>query len=98
MNVVIKHPLTEKRALSRVKKALGEARKRSKGHIAGLEERWEGRTVYFSFSIQGKKIDGSLEVRDGELEINAKLPLLFRVFEGQVKRAITEEVQGYIRD
>ena len=96
MHVVIKHPLSRAEAINRVKKALVEARVRAQGHVNDLEDRWEGDALHFSFNLQGKKIDGSLEVRDQEFELNAKLPLLWRMFEGKIEKMIEEQAKQFI--
>jgi len=96
MHVVINHSFTKDEAATRVKKALSEARAQAAQHVEGLEEKWEADTLHFSFSLQGKKIEGTLEVRDKEFELNAKLPLLWRMFEGKIEKMISEQAKQFI--
>lgn len=88
MHVVIKHNFKKDAARERVKQALVQARTQAAGQIEGVEERWEGDTLHFAFNLQGKKIDGTLEVREGDFELNAKLPLMWRMFEGKIEKMI----------
>ena len=41
--------------------------------------------------IQGQHISGTLEVRDAVFDINAKLPLMMRMFEGRIEKALKEQ-------
>lgn len=61
------------------------------------EERWENDVFHFAFTAQGQHISGTLEVKEKEYDINAKLPLMMRLFEGKIKKAIeaqTKELLG----
>jgi len=97
MHVIIKHNFKKEEAINRVKKALTEARSQAAGHIEGAEERWEGDTLNFAFTLQGKKITGTLDVRDQEFELNAKLPLLWRMFEGRLEKMIQEQAGQFLK-
>ncbi len=97
MHVAIKHSFTKSEAVTRVKAALDQARSQAGQHVQGLEERWEEDTLHFSFNLQGKKIDGTLEVRDQEFDLNAKLPLLWRMFEGKIEKMIEAQASQFIK-
>jgi hypothetical protein len=58
------------------------------------EERWEGDTLHFAATLQGKQINGTLQVTDKDFVIDAKLPLLWRIFEGRIEKMIAEQVQS----
>jgi hypothetical protein len=92
MHVQIPHAFSKEEASTRVKRALNEARGTLAGHAKDFTERWEGDTLHFSATLQGKHIEGTLEVKEKEFELNAKLPLLWRMFEGQIEKAIKEQV------
>lgn len=96
MHVIINHSFTKNEAVTRVKQALAGARSQAAQHVQGLEENWEADTLNFAFNLQGKKITGSLEVRDKEFELNAKLPLLWRMFEGKIEKMISEQAKQFI--
>jgi putative polyhydroxyalkanoic acid system protein len=91
MQVKIPHQFSQAQAKERVMRALNEARQKI-GEQATIEkEEWQGETLHFSFTAQGQSISGTFEVREGEFELNATLPLMLRMFEGQIKKAIEEQ-------
>ncbi len=97
MHVVIKHSFTKDEAITRIKKALTEARAQAAGQVDGIEERWENDTLNFALDLQGKKITGTLDVRDKEFELNAKLPLMWRLFEGKLEKMIEQQAGQFIK-
>lgn len=88
MQVKIPHKFTKDEAVRRVKAALTEARTKIGDQATIDKEEWEGDTLNFGFTAQGQSISGTFEVRDNEFELNAKLPLMLRMFEGKIKSAI----------
>ena len=56
-------------------------------------EDWEGETLNFAAEVQGKTITGTLVVTDTEFVIDAKLPLLWRIFEGRIEKMIAEQAK-----
>ena len=91
MNVKFPHKFSKQEAIDRVKHILADAKPKlgDKGEIT--EERWEGDTLHFAFDAQSQHISGALEVRDTEYEINAKLPLMMRLFEGRLEKMIMDQ-------
>lgn len=78
-------------AAQKIKKAIAESRSQLKEHAEDLEERWEGNTLHFGASLQGKRITGTLEVKDKLFIVDAKLPLMWRLFEGRIESMIKEQ-------
>lgn len=58
------------------------------------KEEWKGDTLNFDVTIQGKEVTGTLEVTDQDYILDAKLPLLWRVFEGRIEKEIKSRVGG----
>lgn len=85
------HNDTEQVAIDKIKRLLREQKAELSKHAEILEERWEGNILHFGFSLQGQKITGTLTVRDREFELYAKLPLMLRMFEGKIVKAIREQ-------
>ncbi len=92
MHVEIPHNFSQKEAVARVKKALNESKGQVLQHAPDFTERWDGDTLAFEATVQGKHITGTLEVQEKEFILDAKLPLLWRMFEGQIERAIKDQV------
>lgn len=97
MQLKVQHNQTKVAALVRVKKALIEHRAAILQNASDVEERWEGDTLHFSAKVQGTKLSGSLTVLDKEFDIELKLPLMYRMFEGRIKKAIEEQAKGLLK-
>lgn len=96
MHVEIPHHFSRKDALTRVKMALNQSRAQVLQHAPDMKTDWDGDTLKFSATIQGKFIEGTLAVEEKQFVIDAKLPLLWRIFEGRIEKAIKEQV-GQLR-
>ncbi len=94
MHIEIPHKLSQNNALLQVKKALDEARPQMAGQATIEKEEWQDNTLEFAVTVQGKKITGSLVVEDQKFILDATLPLLWRVFEGRIQKAIEEQVKA----
>ena len=81
-------------AISKVKNALEHGKSQMAQYATIGEERWEGNVLHFSAALQGKQISGTLEVTDRDFVIDAKLPLLWRMFEGRIESMIAEQVKS----
>ena len=93
MNFKIPHKTSQILALKKVRQALEHARPQMKGHATIQEERWDDYTLHFAVTVEGKSITGSMEVTNTDYVINAKLPLLWRLFEGRIEKMISEQVK-----
>ncbi len=86
------HATTKTEATQKVKDAIEAARPHLQGQVEVNEERWEGDTFHFSLNLQGKTVTGTLEVTDTDFILNAKLPLLWRMFEGRIEKEIAKQM------
>src|SRR3990167_7386998 len=93
MHLNIAHTFSQQEATQRIKAAINEARSKlgDKGSID--EERWEGTTLHFAVSGQGQHVSGTLEIKDKEFILDAKLPFMLRLFEGKIEKAILEQAK-----
>jgi hypothetical protein len=94
MHIALPHKLSKDRALARIKTALIQHHKEIEQNAKINEESWEGDTLKFAVEVQGKNISGTLNVTDTEYVLDAKLPLLWRMFEGQIQKAVEAQVKG----
>ncbi|MBC7836444.1 polyhydroxyalkanoic acid system family protein [Acetobacteraceae bacterium] len=92
MHIEIPHKFSKAQATKNVKQALEENRSKLEGHATIEEERWEGDTLHLAAVFQGQKISGTLEVADKNFILDATLPLLWRMFEGKIEKAIKDQV------
>jgi Putative polyhydroxyalkanoic acid system protein (PHA_gran_rgn) len=93
MHLQLPHQLSKEQAISKVKKAIEEARPQMAAHQVALEETaWEGDTLRFALELQKHPITGTLEVGEKDFILDAKLPLVWRLFEGRIERAIAQQI------
>ena len=98
MQVKIPHSFKRKEdAIARVKAALDEARPQLGDKATIEEERWDGDTLHFAFTAQGQSISGQLAVEDTQFDLYAKLPLMLKLFEGKIEKAIAEQAKQMLR-
>jgi hypothetical protein len=94
MHLQIPHKTNKIAAITKVKKALQEGRSQLGAYATIDEERWEGDTLHFAATLQGKQITGTFLVTEKDFVIDAKLPLLWRIFEGKIEKMINEQVSS----
>jgi hypothetical protein len=98
MHLKIPHKFgTKEKAIERIKTGLVQVKSNPPEQIAGQfeieKEEWEGNKLEFAFAVQKQHISGTLVVEDTEFIVDAKLPLMLRMFEGRIEKMIGEQVQ-----
>ncbi|MDR3571633.1 MAG: polyhydroxyalkanoic acid system family protein [Candidatus Pacebacteria bacterium] len=93
MHLEIPHKTNKQEALVRVKHGLDEMRAKMGDQATIHEERWDVDTLHFDVTAQSQRISGTLKVEDKNFVIDAKLPLMLRLFEGRIEREIMQQVQ-----
>ncbi len=91
MHLNLTHKYSKEEAKARVKQLLVESKPQLAGKAEIEEERWEGDILHFAFTAQGNRIKGQLEVKDKEFVLDAKLPLMLRLFEGRLEKMIADQ-------
>ncbi|HEV7448997.1 MAG TPA: polyhydroxyalkanoic acid system family protein [Candidatus Paceibacterota bacterium] len=98
MQITIPHKLgSAAAAKQKVVQALSEARAKIGDQATIDKEQWDGDILNFAFTAQGQSISGTFEVRDNEFELNAKLPLMLRMFEGKIKSTIEAQAGALLK-
>ncbi|HWP61175.1 MAG TPA: polyhydroxyalkanoic acid system family protein [Candidatus Paceibacterota bacterium] len=93
MHLNIPHTFSKAEATQRVKQMLQEARTKISDKATIDEERWEGDTLHFAATAEGQQVSGQVEVTDSAFVIDAKLPFMLRLFEGQIEKKIQEQAK-----
>ncbi len=93
MHFKIPHKTSKAEAMTKVRLALRDAKPQIPKDASIDEERWEGSTLHFAATLQGKKITGTLDISDTHMTIDAKLPLMWRLFEGRIEKMIAEQIK-----
>ena len=91
LDVVIPHNLTRDEATERIKKLLAEIKRKHRDRISDLKENWKGNIGDFSFTAQGFKVSGNVEVNSSKVQITGKMPLALSLFKGLISKTIYEE-------
>lgn len=92
MHFKVPHKTTKTAAKQRVKDALEEARPHLQGQVEVNNEEWHGDIFNFDANLQGKNVTGTLEVTETDLVFNAKLPLMWRLFEGRIEKEVAKHI------
>lgn len=82
------------RAVAKIKTELVKNRPAINQHITINEEKWDGSTLTFAVELQGKKITGTLEITDKDFVLDAKLPLMWRLFEKRIEAEVAKQVES----
>lgn len=91
MHIQIPHQSSQKGAVERVKKGLIDARPHMKDQVVITKQDWDGPNLTFAFVAQGKEVTGKLKVTETEFIVDAKLPLMWRLFEGKIEKMIAQQ-------
>lgn len=82
------------RAVAKIKTELIKNRPAINQHVKINEEKWDGSTLNFAVELQGKKITGTLEITDKDFVLDAKLPLMWRLFEKRIEAEVAKQVES----
>ncbi len=96
MHLQIPHKFSQAQAIERVKRGLIEARPHMKDQVVIEKEDWHDNILTFAFVAQKQRITGILVVGDKDFMVDAKLPLVWRLFEGKIEKMIQEQVGGML--
>ncbi|MBM3261095.1 hypothetical protein FJY93_01615 [Candidatus Kaiserbacteria bacterium] len=96
MQFSIPHKESQLGAITRIKKTLNDARSQLASHATIEKEEWNHNILTFAFTAQKQHFSGTLTVKDHSFEIDVKLPLMMRMFEGRIKKMIEDETKKMI--
>lgn len=93
MHIQVPHKKLKSEAKQKIKDAIEEARPHMVGQAEIKKEEWSGDVLSFAVLVQGKEITGTLEVTESDFVLDAKLPLLWRMFEGRIQKEVAKQVE-----
>lgn len=94
--VTVPHQLGQEEALRRIKGMLDDAQNKGDGRISDLEESWTGDNGTFSFKASGFKVNGSIEVRDTNVEIDIDYPMAARPFKSKIESTLRDRTEALL--
>jgi hypothetical protein len=97
MKIAIPHNTTRSQARARVEQRIDQLIAQFGGHAEDVEHSWTGDTLYFRGKARGFTIDGTAEITDTEMILDAKLPMLAKPFEGKIRHTVEREAESMFR-
>lgn len=97
MKTSFKHDLGKAGAVERVKQALAGASGQLAEHGASITQEWQGDTLAFTLDAKGQKLAGTLGITDDSFDLEVKLPLALRLFEGKIQKMLQDAAQQALK-
>lgn len=97
MKTSFKHTLGKAGAIERVTQALAGAQGQLAEQGASITQEWQGDTLAFTLDAKGQKLSGTLVVNDDSFDLEVKLPLALRLFEGKISKMIQDAAQQALK-
>lgn len=97
MRIAVPHNTSRDIARQRVEQRLGHLLGQFGHHAEDLEHEWYGDTLKFKGKARGLKVEGTVDVTDAAVVIDAKLPLIAMPFEGRIREAVQKEADQMFR-
>ena len=97
MRIAVPHNTSKDAARRKVDQRLGQLLAQFGGHAEEIEHEWLGDTMRFKGKARGLTIEGTVEVTDAAVIVDAKLPLMAKMFEGRIRQAVEREADAIFR-
>lgn len=97
MQITLPFQGTQAEGIVKVKQMIEQHQKEIRENATDVTMDWQDNVLNFAFTSQGKSISGTLTVKDNEFDVYAKLPLMYRMFEGTIERMIKAEVEKQLK-
>ena len=97
MRIAVPHHTSKDVARGKVDQRLVQLLSQFGGHAEEVEHEWLGDTMRFKGKARGMSVEGTVEVTDAEIVLDAKLPLMARMFEGRIRQAVEREADAMFR-
>lgn len=97
MRISVPHHTSKNVARQKLDQRLGQLLAQFGGHAEEIEHEWLGDTMRFRGKARGLAVEGTMEVTDAAVVIDAKLPLLAKMFEGRIRQAVEREADAMFR-
>lgn len=97
MRIAVPHNTSKDVARGKVEQRLGLLLAQFGGHAEQIEHEWLGDTMRFKGKARGMSVQGTVEVTDAAVVIDAKLPMVAMMFEGRIRDAVQREADAMFR-
>lgn len=97
MDITVNHNLGIEEAKKRIL-TLGDQLKKEYGsNLKNYEENWNGNSGTFEANVMGAKIEGALDIFENKVSLNGRVPLMFKMFEGQIQNQIEKTLLNLLK-
>jgi putative polyhydroxyalkanoate system protein len=97
MRIAVPHNTSREQARAKVEQRLGSLLGQFGHQAEEMEHEWLGDTMRFKGKARGMRVEGTVEVTDAAIVIDAKLPLIAMAFEGRIRDAVQREADQMFR-
>jgi putative polyhydroxyalkanoate system protein len=97
MRIAVPHNLSREQARRKIDQRLTSLLGQFAHHAEDLHHEWNGDTLSFRGKAKGLKVQGTVEITDAAMIVDAKLPLIAMAFEGRIREAVQKEADAMFR-
>lgn len=97
MRIAVPHYSSKAKARQQVEQKLGQLLGQFSHHADDLHHEWTGDTLRFKGKARGLSVEGTVEITDAEVIIEAKVPLIAKPFEGRIRQTVEQEAEKMFR-
>ena len=97
MRISVPHHTTRARARQIVERKIDGLLASYSHHAEKAEHEWSGDTLRFKGKARGFSVEGSVDITDTEVIVDAKLPLMAKMFEGKIRQTVEVEAEKMFR-
>src|SRR5688572_30348123 len=97
MRIAVPHNMNREEARRRVDQRLSSLLSQFGSQAEEMEHEWRGDTLRFKGKAKGLKVEGTVEVTDAAMIVDAKLPFIAMPFEGRIREAVQKEADTMFR-
>ncbi len=94
----VPHTLGKEKAKARLEGLLSKVSSVYGDQVSSLEQSWNDATLTFAITTYGFKIEGDLEVREEDVQLDGKLPFAAAMFKGKIEQSLKGELEKALRD
>ncbi len=98
MKLEFNHNLGQTQALNKIKNFAQELLSEHKDLIDEVNQDWKDNVCDFLIKAKGQKISGVLKVLENKIELEGKIPMFLKPFQGQIESIIRNEVEKLLKD
>jgi len=97
MRIAVPHNTSKDAARRKVDQRLGQLLSQFGGHAEDIQHEWLVDTMRFKGKARGMSVEGTVDITDAAVVIDAKLPMIAMMFEGRIRDAVQREADAMFR-